>query len=830
MPAGLEGLRDLALDVRWNWTFGHDRLWEILDPETFERTNNPQLILESIPQHRLEKAARDPELLQELQQLLHEREAYLKEPGWFGRTYPAQPLKAIAYFSMEFGLTEALPIYSGGLGILAGDYLKAASDLGVPVFGIGLLYQQGYFRQIMSADHRQLEAFPFNDPTDLPVTPVQDRDGAWLRIRLELPGRTLLLRVWQAQVGKVRLYLLDSNDPLNSPWDRTITATLYPPEQERRFLQEVAVGVGGWLMLEALGIDVDVCHLNEGHVAFATLARARRFMVSAHCPLDVALCATRAGNVFTTHTPSGAAFHRFDPALIEHFARPVVDMLGTSMQSLLGLGRNDPDDPDEPFNMTYLALRTSGSVNGVSQLHGNVSRRIFEPLYPDWPRCEIPVAHITNGIHVPSWDSEPADKLWRQACGEDRWYGMANGMSQSMARVSDTDLWNFRAASRYALVDYVRKRLVRQVREHGAAPDTIHRAANVLDPNVLTLGFARRFTEYKRPTLLLHDPARLQQILMDTSRPVQLVFAGKAHPADEEGKWLLHCVAEFAAIPELFDRVVFLEDYNIALAKHFLAGVDVWLNTPRRPCEASGTSGMKALVNGGINLSELDGWWAEAYTPEVGWALGDGQEHAGPEWDEIEADQLYRLLESEIVPEFYSRDVAGIPQAWVQRIRTSMSRLTPQYSCNRMLRDYVEQAYLPAVAAYRRRTANQGQLAAALRDWQAALALHWRTIHFGEVRVSAGDGVWQFDVQVYFAELNPDAVRVELYADPLQPEGLPTRITLVRDGVIPGALNSYRYSAAAPADRPAEHYTPRIVPFHSELQIPLEERHVRWRR
>ncbi len=830
LPASLEGLRDFAFDVRWNWSHASDRLWERLDPETFAVTNNPHLILGEISQTRLDDAGRDPELIANLQWELKQRQEYLNDPGWFKRTFPDSELRGIAYFSMEFGLTEALPIYSGGLGILAGDYLKTASDMGLPVVGIGILYQQGYFRQVLSPDGRQLEAFPYNDPTDLPVSEVRDRDGAWLRIRLQLPGRELSLRVWKATVGKVSLYLLDSNDPINNPWDRAITSNLYAPEQERRLLQEVVLGVGGWRVLEELEIPIDICHLNEGHAAFAVLARAHSFMTRHNCSMEEALCCTRPGNLFTTHTPVEAAFDRFDPALIEQYAGPIAGRMGISMHDFLGLGRRNPDDTHEPFNMAYLALHGAGYVNGVSALHGQISRQNFQPLFPDWPTVEVPIDHITNGVHVPSWDSEMADQLWAENCGEERWYGASENLCGSFSQVSDLDLWNYRAEARSALIGYVRWRLARQLRQHGESEERIQRAERVLDPNALTLGFARRFTAYKRPDLLLSDRERLIRILQETDCPVQLIVAGKAHPADQEGKRLVQMMAQFAETESLQDRVVFLEDYDMALSRRLVAGIDVWLNTPRRPWEACGTSGMKVLVNGGLNLSELDGWWAEAYAPDVGWALGDGREHAEGRWDAVEAEELYGLLTDQIVPEFYRRDVTGIPVEWIQRVRASMSKLTPRFSCNRMLRDYLTQAYLPNSLLYRRRCEQWKTLASELIEWKESISQHWNHVHFGDLRATNEDGKLHFDLQLYLGELEPAQVKVELYADNLQPGGVPTRFVMECDGEIAGAMNGHRYFVTIPATRPAEHFTPRVTPFHEAAILPMELPFIRWRR
>jgi starch phosphorylase len=830
LPPGLEGLADLALDLRWTWSHSTDRLWAALDPEAWERTGNPYFILQSVSQARLEEAARDAGFKQELQKWLQERQRYLQDPGWYGRERGASGLKAVAYLSMEFGLGETLPIYSGGLGILAGDYLKTASDLGMPVVGIGLLYQQGYFRQILDPDGRQQEAFLYNDPTSLPVMPVQNREGGWLRIRLELPGRSILVRVWQARVGRVTLYLLDSNDLLNSPADRGATALLYASGEQLRLTQEIILGVGGWHVLEELGLEADICHLNEGHAAFAVLARALSFMRRTGQSFPVALWATRAGNVFTTHTSVDAAFDRFPLDLIRPYATYLAKLMHVPIHDLFALGRRDPDNEKEPFNMAFLAMRGCGAVNGVSKLHGAVSRNIFQPLYPNWPQHEVPIGHVTNGVHIPSWDSQEADALWTRNCGKELWLGRLDELCGPIEQVSDSELWSFRASQRQALIRYARTRLVRQMRERGAARDQIQQAGRILDPNAMTLGFARRFAEYKRPTLLLHDVDRLARMLCHPARPVQVIVAGKAHPHDEEGKRLVQALTRFAGRGDVWDRVIFLEDYDMALAQYLVAGIDVWLNTPRRPREACGTSGMKVLVNGGLNLSELDGWWAEAYDPQVGWALGDGREHHEPDHDAVEARNLYEILEQRVIPEFYDRDRAGIPQTWLKRVRASMARLTPQFSSSRMAREYVETIYLPASAALKRRIANKAALAIELDEWHARLRAGWEGIRLGDVQVTKMEERWYFEAQIYLGDLEPGRVRVEMYADPLNDNEPPTRITMSQREAIPGAVNGYVYLADCPATRPAHHFTPRLVPFHPDALIPLEEPLILWKR
>jgi starch phosphorylase len=833
LPAGLEALTDLALDLRWTWSHAGDAVWRAISPALWEQIRNPWVVLEMVPEDELERLAGDPRFREQLKDLLAARDRYLSEPGWFGRNHSGKELKRVAYFSMEFGLGEALPLYAGGLGVLAGDYLKAASDLGVPLVGVGLLYQEGYFRQVLDARGEQQDLYPYNDPTSLPIRPVQSPSGGWLHVPLELPGRTLLLRVWMATVGRVPLYLLDTNDPLNSPADRGITSKLYGGGPELRLMQEIVLGIGGLRALESLGLEVDVCHLNEGHAALVVLERALRFMQKHGVGFREAWWATRGGNVFTTHTPVAAGFDRYDPDLINKYFpyfRDYVAKLGISLPELAALGRKDPGDRAEPVNLAYLAIRGSWLTNGVSRLHGAVSRRLFAPLYPRWPEREVPVTQVTNGVHAPTWDSPWADEIWTRACGKRRWLDLTETLPESMSCVTDEDLWALRAKQRQDLVERARARLARILGQRGEEPESVALARTVLDPEFLTLGFARRFTEYKRPNMLLQDPGRLTRLLTNRERPVQIIVAGKAHPQDAEGKRLVQAWIDFFRQPAVRRRGVFLEDYDLALARTLVRGVDVWINTPRRPWEACGTSGMKVLVNGGLNLSELDGWWAEAYSPEVGWALGDGREHLEPEWDAEEAGQLYRLLEEEIVPRFYERDASGIPRSWVARVRTSMARLAPRFSSNRMLREYVERLYLPAARCFGRRRAGGAALAKELATWERKLAQHWGQVRFGDVEVTSDGTDWLFRVQVYLGELSPDWVRLELYADPLAGAQDHFVRPLERMGRIETAVNGFLYQGAVPGSRPSSHYTARVVPNHPQARVPAEAGWILWQR
>ncbi|MEP6934839.1 MAG: alpha-glucan family phosphorylase, partial [Nitrospirota bacterium] len=709
--------------------------------------------------------------------------------------------------------------------------LKATSDLGVPVVGVGLLYQQGYFRQVIDKVGAQEALFPYNDPGQLPITPLRHPNGEWLRLEIALPGYSVWLRAWQVQVGRVKLYLLDSNDAANFPAHRGITSELYGGGPELRLKQELLLGIGGWRLLGALGIRPEVCHLNEGHAAFVVLERACSFMQETAQPFDVALAVTRAGNLFTTHTAVAAGFDRFAPTLIEQYlGRYAEQKLGIPLHDVLALGRQNPNDSSEPFNMAYLAIRGSGVANGVSRLHGKVSRHLFAPLFPHWPEDEVPIGHVTNGVHMSSWDSAAADELWTAACGKDRWRGTTEHVEPAIRHISDAQLWQLRTTARNALIGYARERLSRQLTVSGAWPEAMERTTQLFDPNALTLVFARRFATYKRPNLLLHNPARLLRLLTNPQRPVQLIIAGKAHPEDRAGQVLIQEWIQFIRRPETRSHIMFLSDYDTLLAEHLVQGVDVWLNTPRRPWEACGTSGMKVLVNGGLNLSELDGWWAEAYRPEVGWALGDGQEHGDdPAWDAIDADTLYGVLEREVIPEFYARDGEGIPTAWVARMRESMARLTPRFSTNRSVREYTERHYLPAAATYRERAADHGAVGREVVNWEQTLKQKWATLHIRDVKVETRCEQHIFEVVVYLNDLDPKAVRVELYADGINGSD-PIRQEMKHVCRLAGGSGDYVYSAAMSAARPPADYTARIIPHCSGVAVPLETDLILWQR
>jgi glycogen phosphorylase len=828
---GFNALAELALDMRSSWNHATDEVWRKLDSVLWEFTHNPWVVLQTVSRDRIERVLADPVFRKHVDDLLRTRRDAAEAPAWFQDIYPKSLLTCVAYFSMEFMLSEALPIYSGGLGNVAGDQLKAANDLGVPVVGVGLLYQQGYFRQVIDQDGAQQALYPYNNPGQLPITPLRKPDGEWLRLKIELPGYPVWLRAWQVQVGRVKLYLLDSNDAANFPAHRGITSELYGGGPDLRLKQELLLGIGGWRLLAALGIQPEVCHLNEGHAAFAVLERTGEFMRATAQPFDVALAVTRAGNLFTTHTAVAAGFDRFAPDLIEHYLGGYAEKtLDLSRHDLLALGRKNPNDSSERFNMAYLAIRGSGAVNGVSRVHGQVSRHLFQPLFSRWPANEVPVGHVTNGVHMPTWDSAAADDLWTEACGKARWPGTAEALEQGIRRIPLARLWQSRTDACKDLVEYARARLSRQLAVAGASPQAVDDATHLFDPHALTLGFARRFATYKRPNLLLHDPERLLRLLTHPERPVQLIMAGKAHPADLAGQALIQEWMHFIRRPEARLHVIFLSDYDMQLTEHLVQGVDVWLNTPRRPWEACGTSGMKVLVNGGINVSELDGWWAEAYTPDVGWALGDGKEHGDdPVWDAIEAEALYDLLEREVIPEFYARDEHGIPTAWVKRMRESMARLTPRFSASRAVREYTERYYLPAAAAYRERAADNGAVGRNMVNWQQTLKGEWAALRFGNVTVKTTAAQHLFEAEVYPHDLDPEAVRVELYAEGINGSD-PIRQEMTRVPPAAGGSRGNVYRTSVSAARFARDYTARIIPHCSGVAVPLEVDLILWQR
>ncbi|KPK86213.1 MAG: alpha-glucan phosphorylase [Phycisphaerae bacterium SM23_33] len=838
LPENLTGLVELAYNLRWSWRGEIREVFRRLDPKGWDQTgHNPVAMLGQIDQERLEAVSRDSGFLTQFRRALGEQQDYLARGSWWNQNYGEADKPRIGYFCAEFGLTECIPMYSGGLGVLAGDHLKSASDLGVPLAGIGLLYQQGYFGQRLNADGWQLELFPRNDFYNMPVEPVT-RDGQPLTAEVAFPGRPVKVRIWVVHVGRVNLYLLDTNVPENSPEDRQITGQLYGGDQEMRIRQEIILGIGGVRALAALGIQPEVFHMNEGHSAFLSLERIRVLMAERGVSFQAAREAVIASNVFTPHTPVPAGNDAFEAWLIEKYFKDFWEKLGLSRNEFLGLGRQDPNNAEEPMSLTVMALRLSSCRNGVSRLHGQVSRRLWSGVWPSLPDHEIPIDHITNGIHTGSWISYDLAGLYDRYLGPD-WQEQPADVHvwDAVDQIPDTELWRTHERRRERLVAFARRRLREQLTRRGAGQAELAAAEEVLDAEALTIGFSRRFATYKRANLILQDIERLGRLLNDPKMPVQILFAGKAHPRDNPGKELIRQIVHIARRPEFRRNIVFLEDYDINLTRYMVQGADVWLNTPLRPMEASGTSGMKVAANGGLNVSILDGWWDEGYSPEVGWAIGSGETYEDLDYQNaVESQALYHLLEREVVPMFYNRGPDGLPRQWIGRMKAAMRKLAPCFNTNRMVREYCEKSYLPASERWRKLTADEMGGAQALAEWK-----RWFLEQFNQVRIEFVhddmDGVSRVgrpvrvEATVMLGKVSPGDVSVQLYHGQLDPDGqlITGEAVQMEPQGDPDTEGRVRYAADMPCRKSGlAGYTVRVLPRHQAMPDPREMGLVRW--
>jgi starch phosphorylase len=840
LPKELESLHELAYNLLWVWDHDLMELLIRLDPDLWEKTNhNPVLMLGMISQERLNTASRDDALLSQLERGFERYKKYLDTTStWFRKTYTQIPPNQIAYFSAEFGLTECLQNYSGGLGVLSGDHLKSASDLGLPLVGVGLLYQQGYFRQYLNADGWQQERYPENDFFTLPIVSERDKDGKPLVISVDLDNRPIYAQIWRVQVGRIPLYLLDTNIPANSRTeDQDITDQLYGGDRELRMKQEILLGIGGYRALKTLGLSPAVYHMNEGHSAFLSLERCRDLMETHKLSFTEAREASTAGLAFTTHTPVPAGNDYFAPELVEQYLGRFYRDIGLTPKEFHGLGRQDPNNEHEAFCMTVLALKMAGSSNGVAKLHGTVSRKMWQNVWPGLPVNEIPIRSITNGVHAPSWISREMAGLYDRYLGP-RWREDAGeyGLWSRVHNIPDEELWRTHERRRERLVAFARTRLRSQLEARGAPPSDVSQAAEILNSQALTIGFARRFATYKRSTLILKDAERLIRILADKDRPVQIIFAGKAHPHDNPGKDLIRQIVHFERRPGARRRMVFLEDYDMIVARYMLQGVDVWLNTPRRPLEASGTSGMKATLNGAINLSVLDGWWDEACSVHTGWAIGRGEEYADETLqDEIESNALYDLLEKEIVPLFYSRGADDLPRQWITKMKGAMRSIGPEFNTNRMVREYTEKMYLPALDRENDLSANNYARTKEIAVWKRHLRENWQGLKILEVHVDnhktlkVGESV-TVRARVDLGSLKPEDVSVELFYGVLNAQGEieSPKVALMKpaekaEGSVFEfvAVNKLLMSGRLG-------HTVRVLPHHEDLENPLKLGLVLW--
>jgi len=826
LPSGLEFLAELSFDLRWTYNHKADELFKTLDPYLWELTHNPYLIIQTVSLDHLNNLAKDKTFINNLNNIREEWKNFDSSSTWFAKNYPDTKIKNIAYFSMEFGIDESLPLYAGGLGILAGDYLKTAEDLGVPVIGVGLLYQKGYFHQIVDSTGMQNEVYPYNDPHSLPIAPLRDKSGEWLRITITLPERVITLRVWFAKIGSTQLFFLDSNDPVNLPIDRGITGDLYEAGKEIRLIQEMILGIGGFKLLKSLKIDFNLCHMNEGHAAFVVLERIYDWMISNNCGnFYEALTSTRAGNIFTTHTPIAAGFDLFDPSLIRHYLSHYITRCNISVEDFVNLGQKTPGkNLDEPFNMAYLAIRGSNFINAVSKIHQDVSKDLFSHLFDRWPLEEIPVDYITNGVHTPTWISEESDRFWMKYCdGLPEHEKFSSENSKFALKVSDSEIWDFEMKNRLYMINEIQKHMNKM-----QVCCNLTQKAVFLDPNALYIGLARRFTEYKRLNLLLNDKNRLKKILTNSNYPVRILIGGKAHPSDMKGKEYIKEWIEFASDPELNDKVFFLLDYDMDIAQKLTGGIDVWLNCMERPLEASGTSGMKILSNGGLNCSILDGWWGEAYNENVGWAIGDKSDKVQYfNDDSADAQSLYNLLENNIIPAFFNRDKDGIPVSWVQKIKQSMATLTPAFSTYRMMKEYIEKAYIPMSENYENRNVNNGQIALEIVNWKNKLNKNWDGIHFANPSFEANNSVYNVKCMIWLGIIEPEAIKVQLYTIL---NGKPNITDMKITKSIPGAINGFIYEAQVTSEISSDNYTLRVIPYHKDVVVPLEFGRIFWQK
>lgn len=841
LPEALSALEELATNLRWSWHLPTRALFDFMSPETWEATgHDPIRLLGEIDPERLGALAADTDFVARANALRDDLHTYLTEPRWYQQTYPTGAPKAIGYFSPEFGIAAALPQYSGGLGILAGDHLKSASDLGVPIIGVGLFYRAGYFAQSISADGWQQESYPVLDPDGLPLSVLRHPDGTAAQIVLALPdGGALYARIWQVAVGRIRLLLLDTDIPENDEAMRSVTDRLYGGGGEHRLLQELLLGIGGVRAIktyvELTGAEApELFHTNEGHAGFLGLERISD-LVAVGLSFDEALQVVRAGTVFTTHTPVPAGIDRFDAALIEQYF--ATDLLpGIEVSDVLSLGsENYEGGTPNTFNMAVMGLRLGQRANGVSRLHGEVSRGMFGPLWPGFDNADVPITSVTNGVHAPTWTDPSLVALSIEKLGTTD----TTAADWNSPAVSDADLWNVRNGMREQLVADARHRVSEAWGEQNPGIGDPAWFAQLLDPKVLTIGFARRVPTYKRLTLMLHDPERLRSILLSAEHPVQIVIAGKSHPADDEGKRLIQKLVEFSQEPEIRKHLVFLPNYDIGMAQLLYPGTDVWLNNPLRPLEACGTSGMKAALNGSLNLSILDGWWAEFYDEENGWAIpsadaaGDGAER-----DKLEADSLYDLIEHQIAPRFYDRDEDGVPTRWVQSIRHTLSTLSPQLSADRMVREYVERLYLPAAEAHRTISKDSYSPAKELAEWKTQVRDAWPNVLVSHVESGGLDDAPQvgdvLHVRAYvsLAGLTPEDVSVEVvYGRAREGDQLeaPRRVALAPSpvgAVSTGSLSlsgAVQFVGSVPLDHSGSFgYNVRVVPSNPLLSSPAE--------
>jgi glycogen phosphorylase len=836
LPDRLTPLIEIAHNLWWTWNPDAVSLFERVGQQLWsESHHNPIALLSRIDQERLNELAAKETFLAHLDRVHENLRAYMEHPTWYSQVHEESRESRIAYFSAEFGLHECLPFYAGGLGVLAGDHLKSASELGLPMVGVGLSYRYGYFHQQLDRDGMQMETYREHHFSGLPMEIVRQADGAPRLVEIEIENRKVYARIWRVQVGRVPLFLLDTDISENEPVDRRITHHLYDGDPDVRIRQEIVLGVGGLRALQLCDVPPTVCHLNEGHSAFLTLERIATLMERHRLTFAEAREIVSASTVFTTHTPVPAGNEVFPPQMVARYLRPLCQRLQLSDHELIGIGRVRPEDPNEPFSTTVLALRLSTFCNGVSKLHGEVARAMWRGLWPDTPESEIPITHITNGVHLASWYSEDISRLLDRYLGLD-WLDnpVDQKIWQRVTSIPDTELWRARERLRTSLVAEARTRLRGQLVRRGAHPSAVEEINEVLDPDALTICFARRFATYKRAALLFRDKERLARIINNPDRPVQFIFAGKAHPKDQPGKELIRTIIKTAELPEFRRHIVFLEDYDIRLARTMVRGADVWLNTPRRPLEASGTSGMKAAANGALNLSVLDGWWCEAHDGENGWAIGNGQSYDDLDYqDRAESEALYNLLEQVVSPMFYERNSDGIPREWLRRIKCSLLTICPVFNTNRAAEEYTRMFYIPALVNWNCLLADDMSRAKRLAHWKSNLRQKWPGVQVLDVHSDSGVDLAVGDrltvqAQITLSSVSPEDVNVEIFYGTLE-DG---RITHGRSSLMTVSHSengSYEYTGVVNCHTSGHFgYSVRVTPRSTGLEDSFDRELIAW--
>ncbi|MEY2492177.1 MAG: glycogen phosphorylase [Verrucomicrobiota bacterium] len=837
LPAALEPLREMSFNLWWTWEPSARRLFRHLDPELWDRTNhNPVRMLQLSRQARLEEVAQDKTFLRELKQVYDAFQKYLSRKDTYGKIGPGAVLqKPVAYFSAEFGFHESIPNYSGGLGILAGDHCKSASDLDIKFVAVGLLYRHGYFKQEIDKDGVQRAISLNQNFHHLPLREVRQGEHRLL-VPVRILDRDVYAKLWQLHVGRVDLYLLDTDVPENTAEDRLITAELYGGDLEMRMRQEIVLGIGGVHALNALGIEPEVFHMNEGHSAFLALEQIRLLVTEKKMNFYAALQVAASANVFTTHTPVPAGNDSFPREMMRKYFEDFAAQLGIPFDELFTFGQSRVN-PSDPFSMTILALRLSRHANGVSKLHGEVSRGLWKDVWSGVPQHEVPITSLTNGVHTKTWMAPEFSALYEKYLGAWEENLTDENFWRRVIDIPDLALWNTHQQLKQRLIQFVRERVRIQRERVGESPESIRAANRLLDPEILTIGFARRFATYKRGALLFTDKNRLQRLLSDTTRPVQFIFAGKAHPRDEGGKALIQEVYRFSRQAEFHNRIVFLEDYDTYIARRLVQGVDLWLNNPLRPLEASGTSGMKTPPNGGLNLSVLDGWWGESYNGNNGWAIGAEIKDGSADFqNEVDLASLFQLLENQIIPLYYAKPDGKLPLAWLQLMRESIRSVTPVFNTHRMVMDYSERLYAPAAKAYREFFENNCAAATALSEWKTHMRKDWSQVRIEDVQVGnedrqsipVGESV-QVSARIHLGSVNPQHVRIEAYHGEAENGGIKNPAITRLDQAGQNGDGSYIYRGAVPASESGAYgFSVRVVPNHPHLQQDHEMRLITW--